>query len=55
MKIRSLKYCWVLLFMILGTANVQAQLKEAVKNILLGDSMNVEPISQKKIRIPFYW
>lgn len=48
MKIRSFKYCWVLLFMILGTANVQAQLKEAVKNILLGDSMNVEPISQKK-------
>lgn len=48
MKMKYLTQYWLLLLIALGTVNAQAQLKEAVKNILLRDTVVTSDTSLKK-------
>ncbi|MDD3036853.1 mechanosensitive ion channel family protein [Bacteroides sp.] len=48
MKMKYLTRYWLLLVIVLGTVNAHAQLKEAVKNILLSDTIATSDTSLKK-------
>ena len=48
MKMKKMKRIVILLFTVLLTVNVQAQLGQAVKNILSGDSVTIGKSAQKK-------
>lgn len=48
MEMKCLKRYCLLFLIVFGTVNAQAQLKEAVKNILLRDTLETSNVSLKK-------